>query len=100
MKLEEIIKNKDFENARIIVYFILLISYIYFEYFSNLQCVGCPLCGMTRAVKCILMLNINKALEYNELSFIFCIIIPLIFIDIINIIYKNSIIINNSKILK
>ena len=44
MKLKQLINDKDFENARLIIYLILFISYIYFAYFSNFQCIGCPLC--------------------------------------------------------
>lgn len=89
MKLFQIINNKDFQNARIIIYLVLFIFYIYLAYFSNFKCMGCPLCGMTRAVKSILMLRINEAVQYNPMSIIFCFIIPLIIIDLITIVISN-----------
>ena len=85
MKLKKIISDENFQNARIITYIILFIFYMYLAYFSNFQCAGCPLCGMTRAVKSLLILDFTKAFEYNPKVWIFCIIIPLIVLDIIKI---------------
>ena len=88
MKLKQIIDDQDFQNARLIIYFILLISYIYIAYFSHFQCIGCPLCGMTRAVKSLLRLDFKSAFEFNKMVWIFCIVIPVIVIDVIIILYK------------
>ncbi len=83
MKFKQLINDKDFQNARLIIYIILFISYIYLAYFSHFQCVGCQLCGMTRAVKSLLRLDFKSAFEFNSMVWIFCIIIPVIAIDII-----------------
>lgn len=88
MRLIEILRDKSFIRARLIVYIILFIFYIYLAYFSNFKCVGCPLCGMTRALKNLLMFNFSKAFEYNSNIWIFCIIISLIIIDLINILFQ------------
>lgn len=85
MKLAQILKDKDFQNARFIIYLILFISYIYIAYFSRFQCVGCPLCGMTRAVKSLLRLDFKSAFEFNDMVWIFCIVIPCILVDILTI---------------
>ncbi len=83
MNLKQIIDDKDFQNARLIIYAILFISYIYFAYFNHFQCVGCPLCGMTRAVKSLLRLDFKSAFEFNSLVWIFCVLIPFILVDIV-----------------
>lgn len=83
MNLKQIINDKDFQNARLIIYGILFISYIYFAYFSHFQCVGCPLCGMTRAVKSLLRLDFKSAFEFNSLVWIFCVVIPVAILDVI-----------------
>ena len=88
MKLKQIINDINFQNSRMITYIILFMFYIYLAYYSNFQCVGCQLCGMTRALKSLLILNFSKAFDYNSKVWIFCIIIPLIIFDIINIILK------------
>lgn len=88
MNLKQIINDKDFQNARLIIYGILFISYIFFAYFSHFQCVGCPLCGMTRAVKNLLRLDFKSAFEFNNMVWIFCVLIPVILIDVIIILYK------------
>ena len=95
MKLKQIISDVNFQNARIITYIILFIFYIFLAYFSNFQCVGCPLCGMTRAVKSLLICDFAKAFEYNSKVWIFCIIIPLILLDIINIICRRTLLKKN-----
>lgn len=84
----KILKDKEFQNARMIIYTILLISYIYFAYFIDFKCIGCPLCGMTRAVKSLLHLNFSLALQYNKNVWIFFIILPIITIDIFFIVRK------------
>lgn len=86
MKLKQIVNDKDFQNARLIIYIILFISYIIIAYFIKLNCVGCPLCGMTRALKSLLMLDFKSAFEFNNMVWIFCIAIPVIMIDIILIV--------------
>ena len=88
MKLKQLINDKDFENARLIIYLILFISYIYFAYFSHFQCSGCPLCGMTRAVKSLLILDFKSAFEFNKMVWIFCITIPIIILDIVVILKR------------
>lgn len=82
-----ILVDKDFQNARIIIYSILFVFYIYLAYFSNFQCMGCPLCGMTRAVKCLLLFRFYEAFQYNSNVWIFCILIPIITIDVLGICY-------------
>lgn len=82
------IYDKDFVNARIIVYIVLAIEYIYLAYFSHFECPGCPLCGMTRALKCLLVLDFKSAFEFNRMIWIFCILIPFIIIDIAMIIKR------------
>lgn len=82
------IYDKDFVNARIIVYIVLAIEYIYLAYFSHFKCPGCPLCGMTRALKCLLVLDFKSAFEFNRMIWIFCILIPFIIIDIAMIIKR------------
>ena len=42
---------------------------------------------MTRAVKSLLILDFKKAFEFNNMVWIFCIVIPTIIIDIV-IIFK------------
>lgn len=86
MKLKQIINDKDFQNARLIIYIILFISYILIAYFIKLKCSGCPLCGMTRALKSLLILDFKSAFEFNNMVWIFCIAIPVIMIDIILIV--------------
>lgn len=88
IKLKPIIEDINFQNARIIIYIIFFISYIYFANYSNFHCTGCILCGMTRAVKCLLTLNLKKAFEYNKYVWVFCLIIPLIMLDIIFIFFN------------
>ena len=82
------IYDKDFVNARIIVYIVLFIEYIYLAYFSHFECQGCSLCGMTRALKCLLVLDFKSAFEFNSMVWIFCILIPFIAIDIVMIIKR------------
>ena len=53
----KIIKDNSFIYARLIVYSILFLYYIYLAYFTSFECKGCPLCGMTRAIKSILMIG-------------------------------------------
>ncbi len=88
MNLKKIANDRDFQNARLIIYFILFISYIYIAYFSHFQCVGCPLCGMTRAVKSLLRIDFKSAFEFNMMVWIFCIMTPLIIVDIVVILKK------------
>jgi len=95
MKLKQIINDTNFQNARIITYIIIFIFYIYLAYFINFQCIGCPLCGMTRAIKSLLILNFPKAFEYNPKAWIFCMIIPLIILNIIVILHKKILIKKN-----
>lgn len=82
-----ILKGKSFSTARIIIYLLLFIFYVYLAYFTNFQCSGCPLCGMTRAVKCLLTLKFEDAFNYNKFVGGFCIIIPMIMVDSLYIIY-------------
>ena len=82
------IYDKDFVNARIIVYIVLAIEYIYLAYFSHFTCSGCALCGMTRALKSLLVLDFKSAFEFNRMIWIFCILIPAIAIDIVIIIKR------------
>ena len=79
MHYVEIIKDKEFENARLILYSLLVIWYIVLTNFIHIQCPGCPLCGMTRAVKNLLILDFTKAFEFNQNVWIFIILIPIIF---------------------
>ena len=44
--------------------------------------------GMTRAVKSLLILDFKKAFEFNNMVWIFCILIPVIVIDIVIILKK------------
>lgn len=94
-KLYKSLNDNEFQNARLIIYIILLVEFLYLAYFNNFKCIGCPLCGMTRAVKSLLILNFERALEYNQAVWIFFIIIPLIVLDVINILYKKIIIKKN-----
>lgn len=91
MKLEQIINDNDFENARLMIYVILFISYMYLAYFIDFECIGCPLCGMTRAVKSLIVLNFESAFKFNKNVWIFCFIIPIIMTDIIYISYRKLI---------
>ena len=88
MKIKRIINDNDFENARLIIYFILFVTFIYIAHFSHFQCPGCPLCGMTRAVKSLLILDFKSAFEFNSMVWMFCILIPVIVIDIAMILKK------------
>lgn len=83
MKIKQLIENDEFQKARLEIYFILFISYIVVAYLIHIKCIGCPLCGMTRAVKSLLILDFKKAFEFNNTVWIFCIVIPVIAIDII-----------------
>ena len=51
MKLKKIINDKEFQDARLTIYSILFISYIYLAYFSNFKCNGCPLCRNDQSIK-------------------------------------------------
>lgn len=95
LSLYKILNDNEFQNARLIIYIILLVEFLYLAYFNNFKCIDCPLCGMTRAVKSLLILNFERALEYNQVVWIFFIIIPLIVLDVINILYKKIIIKKN-----
>ncbi len=88
MKLKNIVNDINVQNARCIFYLVLFAFYIYLNYFSNFSCSGCILCGMTRAVNSLLKLDFRKAFEYNNMVWIFYIIIPIIVIDMSNIIIK------------
>ena len=88
-RIKKIFYNREFCEARIIVYTALAVAYIVVAYLIKIQCVGCPLCGMTRAVKCLLTLRFEDAFNYNNLIWCFCIIIPLILIDILCMAYLN-----------
>lgn len=83
----KILRDNDFVNARIIIYSMLLVVYIFLAYFSNFKCIGCPLCGMTRAIKSLMVLDFTAAFEFNNNVWIFCIFIPIVMIDIVYIIY-------------
>lgn len=96
MQKIKILYNKEFVNARLIFYLIILLEYNYFAYFSHFQCTGCPLCGMTRAVKSLLVFDFKSAFEFNNMVWIFCIILPIFFIDIV-IIVKHKIIRTENK---
>ena len=87
-KIKMIINDNDFENARLVIYFILFIAFIYLAYFSRFKCPGCPLCGMTRALKRLLVLDFKSAFEFNRMIWILCILIPFIIIDIAMIIKR------------
>lgn len=82
------IYNKDLVNARIIFYVVLAIEYIYLAYFSHFTCPGCAFCGMTRAVKSLLVLDFKSAFQFNRNVWIFCILIPIIIIDILIILKR------------
>ena len=90
MKIKETINDYDFQNARLISYLILTIAFLYLSFFSHFECAGCPLCGMTRAIKSLLILDFQSAFEFNNMVWIFFIILPIIFIDIV-IIVKSKI---------
>lgn len=80
----KIINDINFINARIVVYIVLIISF-FIILLTDVQCSGCPLCGMTRGVICILKLDFVKALSFNSNIWIFFFIIPIIILDILNI---------------
>lgn len=86
-KIKKIWNNSEFCEARIIFYVALFIDYIIVAYIVKIQCTGCPLCGMTRAMKCLLTFKFKEAFNYNKLIMIFCIIIPMILIDTGCIVY-------------
>lgn len=88
MKIKETINDYDFQNARLISYLILTIAFLYLSFFSHFECAGCPLCGMTRAVKSLLVLDFKSAFNFNNNVWIFCILIPFIVIDIVVIIKR------------
>lgn len=90
------IYNKDFINARLTFYLILIIEFVYLVCFSNFECIGCPLCGMTRAVKSLLILDFKSAFRFNHMVWIFCILIPLIMIDLL-IIFRHKFIVNKNN---
>lgn len=83
MKIKQLIENEEFQKARLEIYFILFISYIVVAYLIHIKCTGCPFCGMTRAVKSLLRLDFKSAFEFNSMVWVFCILIPVIVIDII-----------------
>lgn len=83
MKLKQLINDNEFKNARLIIYSILFITYIYLAYFSNFKCKGCFLCGMTRATKKLLILDFKTAFEFNKNVCIVAIMILIIVIDIL-----------------
>lgn len=80
----KIINDINFINARIVVYIVLIISFLIIL-LTDIQCSGCPLCGMTRGVICILKLDFVEALSFNSNIWIFFFIIPIIILDIFNI---------------
>lgn len=88
MKIKQLIENDEFQKARLEIYFILFTSYIVVAYLIHIKCIGCPLCGMTRAVKSLLRLDFKSAFEFNSMVWIFCIAIPIIIIDIVMILKK------------
>ena len=91
MKIRKIINDDSFVQARIIVYAVTILFFLYLVLFHKVQCFGCPLCGMTRGVLRILCFDFKGALELNNKICVFFIIIPLIILDLINIvIYKSK----------
>lgn len=86
--MKKLFENKDFQNARIITYTCLGILYFIFLFFIKIECSGCAFCGMTRAIKSILLFRYKEAIEYNKYSIFFMIIIPVIIVDFIYIIVK------------
>lgn len=85
MSYKTILKNEEFEIARLIIYVVLVIWYIILENFIHVQCPGCHLCGMTRAVRNLFMFDFIKAFQYNHNILIFIILLIIIIIDIISI---------------
>lgn len=76
--------------ALYIIFFSKIHLYCLFKKVFNIQC---PICGMTRAVKSLLQLNIITSLHYNLL------VIPvLVFLAIIILLLIYDIIFNKKKI--
>lgn len=81
--------KREFQIVRFNFYIVLVITYFYLLLFADLDCHGCLLCGMTRAIKSILLFDFKNAFLLNKYSWIFIVLIPVIIIDIINIMKKN-----------
>ena len=78
--------KKEFQIIRISLYIAVVISYCLIYNCIHIHCKGCVLCGMTRAIKSILLLDFKSAISYNSLSIIFMFLIPLAIFDFIYIV--------------
>lgn len=90
MKVIKILLNKNFTNARIIVYFSLIVSYIILKFFYKVKCIGCPLCGMTRAITSLLHFKFIEAYNYNNNVIFILIIIIFMILDFLFMLNEKS----------
>ena len=64
----------------LVLFFLICLKFNIPCLFKKIFSISCPACGMTRAIKCILKLNIIESFSYNILAF------PLVIFIIISII--------------
>lgn len=86
-------KKIKFMYVRLLVYIctIIILFFVYNGkieakcYFYQSSGLLCPACGLTRATINIIKLNFTEAIEYNQ--FFTCVLIPLVFILVVDDIY-------------
>ncbi len=86
-------KKIKFMHVRLVVYIctIIILFFVYIGkielkcYFYQMHGILCPTCGLTRATINIIKLNFGEAIKYNQ--FFTCVLIPLVFILIVDDIF-------------
>lgn len=83
-----------FENVRLTIYCVVLANGLFIQYFApfNYLCdknnVTCAMCGMRKAIDCILKLDFVSAYQSNPYIIILIVVFLVIVIDTICIFYN------------
>ena len=81
------ITRQEFRLIRLFVYVSLIISFVLLKFMIDVNCRGCLLCGMTRAITCLITVRFVEAYEYNQCSVLFIPIMIAIVLDMGYILY-------------